>query len=126
LLHRDIKPANVWLESAGRTKILDFGLAWAADDDGPLTAHGTVIGTPSYMAPEQARGEPADVRSDLFSLVSVLYAMCSGQAPFQADSNFTTLEKVRTETPCPIREVNRAIPQWLADVLAKLHAKNPA
>ena len=78
------------------------------------------------MAPEQARGEPADVRADLFSLGSVLYAMCTGQAPFQAASNLATLEKVRTEIPRPITEINSAIPAWLTDLVVKLHAKNPA
>jgi serine/threonine protein kinase/TolB-like protein len=126
LLHRDVKPANVWLESSmdGRVKLLDFGLAWVADDD-PLTDHGTVVGTPAYMAPEQARGEPADVRADLFSLGSVLYAMCTGQAPFQGASNFATLEKVRTETPTPIAQLNPAIPTWLIELVTNLHAINP-
>lgn len=139
LLHRDIKPANLWLESAdsspqavdstrsaSRTKILDFGLAWVADENDALTEHGAVIGTPSYMAPEQARGEPASVRSDLFSLGSVLYAMCTGQAPFQASSNFATLEKVRTQAPRPIGAINPALPQWLTDLVSKLLAKDPS
>jgi serine/threonine protein kinase len=145
LLHRDVKPANIMLQKdeGGRMKdekeaevhpssfllhpcLLDFGLAWAADDSGPLTESGIVVGTPAYMAPEQARGEPADVRSDLFSLGSVLYAMCTGQAPFQADSKFATLEKVRTQVPTPIAQTNPSIPGWLIDLIAKLHAKNPS
>jgi len=128
LLHRDVKPGNIFLVNgeAAAVKLLDFGLAWAADESGPLTELGTAVGTPSYMAPEQARGEPADIRSDLFSLGSVLYAMCTGQAPFHADSNFATLERVRTESPRPIAEINPTIPQWLADLVAKLHAKDRA
>ena len=80
LIHRDIKPANLLLENGlARVKITDFGLARMADDVG-LTQNGVVAGTPEYMAPEQARGEPVDHRADLFSLGSVLYAMCTGVA----------------------------------------------
>jgi serine/threonine protein kinase len=127
LLHRDIKPSNIWLEGQrGRVKILDFGLAWIADSGDRLTDHGTVVGTPPYMSPEQARGEPADVRADLFSLGSVLYAMCTGRPPFQGESMFATLEKVRSESPVPVRQLNPTIPAGLAALVERLHAKNPA
>ena len=83
LIHRDIKPANILLETAPRrVKITDFGLARAADD-ASLTRRRAVAGTPLYMAPEQAQGEPLDHRADLFSLGSVLYAMCTGRPPFR-------------------------------------------
>src|SRR5262245_18041079 len=83
-IHRDIKPANILLENGvERVKITDFGLARTADD-ASLTQSGVVAGTPQYMAPEQASGEAADYRSDLFSLGSVMYAMCTGRPPFRA------------------------------------------
>src|SRR5262249_12616885 len=85
LIHRDIKPGNILLEdSVERVKITDFGLARAADD-ASLTQSGQVAGTPAYMSPEQADGEKVDHRTDLFSLGSVLYAMCAGHPPFRAD-----------------------------------------
>src|SRR5262249_45176557 len=82
LVHRDIKPANILLENGvERVKITDFGLARAATE-ASLTQSGVVAGTPQYMSPEQAEGKAIDQRTDLFSLGSVLYAMCTGQAPF--------------------------------------------
>ncbi len=84
LIHRDVKPSNILLENGiERVKLTDFGLA-RAGDDASLTQSGVVAGTPMYMSPEQAEGEPVDFRSDLFSLGSVLYAMCSGRPPFRA------------------------------------------
>ncbi len=125
LAHRDIKPANVLLENGvERVKITDFGLARAIDDSS-LSASGTVAGTPSYMSPEQARGEPLDRRTDLFSLGSTLYAMCTGQAPFRASSSVAVLRKVSDEQPRPIRMLNPEIPEWLVAVVSRLLAKDP-
>ena len=126
LVHRDIKPANVLLENGvERVKITDFGLARAIDD-ASLSTSGTIAGTPRYMSPEQARGEPVDHRTDLFSLGSVLYAMCTGRPPFRADSAVAVLRKVSDESPRPIREQNPEIPEWLAAIIAKLMAKDRA
>lgn len=125
LIHRDIKPANILLEEGtDRVKLTDFGLARSTEDV-KLTQTGTVAGTPLYMAPEQARGEPLDHRTDLFSLGSVLYAMCTGQPPFQGSTPFLVLQQVTTEQPRPIREVNPEVPEWLANVIARLQAKKP-
>jgi serine/threonine protein kinase len=126
LIHRDIKPANILLENGvERVKITDFGLA-RAGDDASLTQSGVVAGTPTYMSPEQAYGLPVDFRSDLFSLGSVLYAMCSGRPPFRAPTPVAVLKRVCEETPRPIREINPELPPWLGDLVARLHAKAPA
>jgi serine/threonine protein kinase/tetratricopeptide (TPR) repeat protein len=126
LVHRDVKPANILLdEGAGRVKITDFGLARAIDD-ASLTASGIIAGTPSYMSPEQARAEPVDHRSDLFSLGSVLYAMCTGQTPFAGSTSLGVLKKVIDEAPPHLREINPGIPEWLTAIIERLMAKQPA
>ena len=125
LVHRDIKPANILLENGvERVKITDFGLARTIDD-ASLTASGIIAGTPQYMAPEQARGETVDHRSDLFSLGSVLYAMSTGHSPFRAETFMAVWRRLCIDTPRPIRETNADVPDWLAEIIEKLHAKNP-
>jgi serine/threonine protein kinase len=125
LIHRDIKPSNILLENGiERVKIADFGLARMADD-GSISPAGIVAGTPMYMAPEQATGEPIDQRADLFSLGSVLYVMCTGQPPFKAANALAVLERVTQDTPCSIREIIPDVPDWLCDLIARLHAKDP-
>jgi serine/threonine protein kinase len=125
LVHRDIKPANILLEtSVDRVMLNDFGLARAVDD-ATLTRTGIIAGTPQYMSPEQANGDAVDHRSDLFSLGSVLYAMCTARAPFRAETTFGVLRRIRETQPRPIREVNADIPDWLEWITAKLHAKVP-
>jgi len=125
LIHRDIKPANILLENGvERVKITDFGLA-RAGDDASLTQSGIVCGTPMYMAPEQAQGEPLDTRADLFSLGSTLYAMCTGRPPFRATTTMAVLKRVIDDEPRPIREINPEIPEWLSEIIEKLLAKRP-
>ena len=124
LVHRDIKPANILLENGvERVKITDFGLARAVDDVG-MTQTGVVAGTPQFMAPEQANGESIDVRSDLFSLGSVLYTLCTGRPPFRATTTMGLLKRICEETPRPIRELNPEIPEWLEAIITKLLKKN--
>lgn len=126
LIHRDIKPSNILLENGiRRVKITDFGLAHAVGEDSP-TPSGLIAGTPAYMSPEQARGEPVDHRSDLYSLGSVLYALCTGRTPFRGRTTVEVLRAVREETPRPVREVNPDVPEWLSGLIARLHAKDPA
>ncbi|MCZ2343621.1 MAG: protein kinase [Bacteroidales bacterium] len=125
LIHRDIKPANILLENGtGRPKITDFGLVRSADD-ASMTQSGYISGTPLYMSPEQAQGLAVDHRSDLFSLGSVLYVMCSGRPPFRAATTIGVLNRVVEEQPRPIREIIPEIPDWLVAVIAELHAKKP-
>ncbi len=124
LVHRDIKPANILLENGvERVKITDFGLARAIDD-ASVTHSGYIAGTPQYMAPEQARGEGIDHRADLFSLGSVIYAMCTAHSPFRADTTLAILRRICDDAPRPISDVNPDIPDWLAEIIEKLHAKD--
>jgi WD40 repeat protein len=126
LVHRDVKPTNILLEGgSGRVKITDFGLARGVDDTS-LTHSGLIVGTPEYMSPEQAAGTAVDHRSDLFSLGSVLYALCAGRAPFRATTTLAVLRLVCEEAPRPLREINPAVPDWLQAVITRLHAKDPA
>jgi serine/threonine protein kinase len=127
LVHRDIKPANLWLEGTERrVKILDFGLARGVKDDTQLTQEGTIMGTPAFMAPEQARGGPVDARSDLFSLGCVLYYLCSGELPFQGANTLAQLTALAVDDPRPLKEVNDAIPEELSALVMRLLAKKPA
>jgi serine/threonine protein kinase len=126
LVHRDVKPANILLEiGVDRVVLTDFGLARAADD-GSLTRTGVVAGTPQYMSPEQARGDTIDARSDLFSLGSVFYAMCTGRPPFRAETPLGTLRRICDTQPRDIREINPEIPDWLTRIVVRLHEKTPA
>jgi serine/threonine protein kinase/tetratricopeptide (TPR) repeat protein len=106
-------------------KIADFGLARAVDD-ASLTQSGVIAGTPRFMSPEQARGETLDHRSDLFSLGSVLYTLCTGQPPFRSSKTLGILKRVCDDTPRPIREINPAIPDALAAIVNLLLVKDPA
>ena len=126
LVHRDIKPANILLEDdVGRVLLTDFGLARTVDD-ATMTRSGVIAGTPQYMSPEQACGEVVNHQTDLFSLGSVIYAMCAGHPPFRAETTMGVLRRICEETPRPLREVNSEVPDWLSQIVGKLHAKDPA
>jgi serine/threonine protein kinase len=125
LVHRDIKPANILLEEGvERVAITDFGLARAVDD-ATITHSGVIAGTPQYMSPEQARGEAVEQRSDLFSLGSVLYAICTGRPPFRAETTYGVMRRITDDEPTPIREINAEIPEWLERIVLKLMSKSP-
>jgi urea transport system substrate-binding protein len=133
LVHRDIKPANLWLESGGpgapfkRVKVLDFGLARLQGSGANLTKSGQVVGTPSYMAPEQAYGLPVDGRADLYSLGCVLYRMLTGLAPHEgaAEDTLAQLEAVAAGRPRPAEELVPNLPPAVARLLRDLLARAP-
>jgi serine/threonine protein kinase len=126
VVHRDVKPSNVWLEGERRkVRLLDFGLARPECADDLLTQPGAIVGTPAYMAPEQAAGLEVDARSDLFSLGCVLYQLCTGRSAFQRATHLATLDAVRfEETPSP-RALNPEVSEALSALVLKLLAKDP-
>src|SRR6266498_2995177 len=120
LNHRDIKPANIFLLADGSVKVADFGIAHIESSN--LTQVGTVMGTPSYMSPEQIMGLPVDGRSDLFSAGVVLYQFLTGERPF-AGSATTTMQKVLKEEPLPPSTLNVQLPPAMDAVVRKALAK---
>ena len=129
LIHRDIKPGNLWLDqaNAGRVKILDFGLARAEKEDVQMTQSGAIVGTPAYMAPEQARGnQPIDARADLFSLGCVLYRLCSGELPFKGETTMGMLLAIATEEPPLPTTYTPDLPPELSELIMQLLQKDPA
>src|SRR5262245_59439672 len=115
MVHRDVKPANIWLEApTGLAKLFDFGVVCQEKTGTPS---GTVVGTPAYMAPEQARGEPVDARSDLFSLGCVLYRVVTGELPFQGPTKLDTLAALLAESPRPPEEAGSNVLPPLSELV---------
>lgn len=127
VVHRDVKPGNVLISPTGQVKVADFGIARAlgADPESNLTQAGSVMGTATYFAPEQAQGLPLDPRSDLYSLGVVLYEMVTGRPPFSGESPVAIAYKHVQERPAPPRHLNTNVPTDLEAVILKLLAKNP-
>jgi serine/threonine protein kinase len=103
VIHRDLKPANVLVNLQGQPRVTDFGLAKRVQGDSDLTATGSILGTPSYMSPEQAEGAQVTERSDVYSLGATLYALLAGRPPFQAATVLETLDQVRRQDALPLR-----------------------
>jgi pimeloyl-ACP methyl ester carboxylesterase/tetratricopeptide (TPR) repeat protein len=123
VIHRDVKPANVIVAPDERVKILDFGIAKVADLN--LTLAGAVLGTPSYMSPEQACGDPIDHRSDLWALGAVLYEMLTGRPPFEAESPRALYVAIQRQDAAPVRSLRAEVPPALEAVVQRLLEKEP-
>jgi WD40 repeat protein/tRNA A-37 threonylcarbamoyl transferase component Bud32 len=127
ILHRDLKPANILLDERGEPFVTDFGLARRVAGDSELTSSGAVIGTPAYMAPEQAAGRRGAVTTstDVYGLGAILYAVLTGHAPFDCDSVEETLDKVRTAAPSAPSKSNPRAPRDLEVICLKCLEKDP-
>ena len=123
IVHRDIKPANMMITPQGGVKVTDFGIARIASSK--LTQTGTVMGTPSYMSPEQVRGDPVDGRSDQFSLAVMAYELLTGKKPFPGDNLTAVIFKIVSDDPVPLREVNDKVPEALEEVVLRALHKAP-
>ena len=129
IVHRDMKPENVFMiarEGMAHVKVIDFGISKSGTGQTHLTRTGMIIGTPAYMAPEQARGDKVDARADIYATGALLYTMLTGQRPFDSDDPTATLTLVLTEEPKRPRELHGEIPEGLELVVQRAMAKNPA
>jgi WD40 repeat protein len=128
VIHRDLKPANILIDGEGRPRVTDFGLAKSLQDDSGRTASGQVLGTPSYMPPEQAAGKLDSVgpAADVYALGAVLYSLVTGRPPFQAASSVEMLRQVLENEPLPPQDLNPGVPKDLETIILKCLEKSAA
>ena len=122
VVHRDIKPSNIMVNKAGYVKITDFGIAQIKTE---RTASKGILGSPSYMSPEQVRERPVDNKSDIFSLGCVFYELLTGEKAFGGDNNFSIMYKIVREEPAPMRKIRPEVPEILAKIAKKALASDP-
>jgi tetratricopeptide (TPR) repeat protein len=125
VVHRDLKPANILIDREGNAYVNDFGVARSLVSSG-MTQSGSVVGTPDYLSPEQARGETVDPRSDLYALGLILYEMLSGELPFSGGTVAEVLGQRMVRTPVPVTRKRPEVPAWIARLLDKLLRPQPA
>jgi serine/threonine protein kinase len=122
VVHRDIKPSNIMLDKSGHIKITDFGIAQIKTEQ--TTSQG-IIGSPSYMSPEQVKDKPLDNKSDIFSLGCVFYELLTGKQAFSGDNDFTVMYKIAREEPDPLQKIRKDLPETLLKIAEKALAKDP-
>jgi hypothetical protein len=128
IIHRDIKPENILLDAEGNARLSDFGLVKLREETGSVLLSGahSLLGTPAYMSPEQARGQAVDARADLFSLGAVLYRMCTGRLPFPGENASSVLMALAAHQPEPPHTLRPGVPPLLSGLILRLLAKDPA
>ena len=125
LVHRDIKPGNIMITPGGKVKVTDFGIVSIQNEDSDITKTGSILGTASYISPEQAQGKPVSVESDLYSLGTVMYELITGRPPFEGETPIATATKHLTEKPKKLSLYRKDIPKGLENAVLKLLHKYP-